>query len=254
MNRLIEKMVFSGLVTACRFATWPTRRSPDLVNPTTDGVMRLPSGLVITTGSPPSITATTELVVPRSIPIILLILRYLATAPVVGGGNLYNNNSIKCARHRVNGWQRKYPRKSVLYCGLPACLSGLSAAPGELPTPHSRFTYGPPTCRLEGVLLHHTSALDPCVCAGVPPHARGAGTAGAATAAEAPALTSHSSTASPSSSATAGPTMRRRACRCSPAIGCAPAAAASRSCSPTAPRCTSITTPSSTCSPTNSSG
>ena len=72
MKRLIEKMVFSGLVTACRLATWPTRRSPDLVNATTDGVSRLPSGLVMTTGSPPSMTATTELVVPRSIPMILL--------------------------------------------------------------------------------------------------------------------------------------------------------------------------------------
>src|SRR4051812_17001512 len=83
MNRLIEKMVFSGLVTAWRFATWPTRRSPDLVNPTTDGVRRLPSGLVITTGSPPSMTATTELVVPRSIPMILLIvfLRPRASLP-----------------------------------------------------------------------------------------------------------------------------------------------------------------------------
>jgi hypothetical protein len=43
------------------------------VNATTDGVRRDPSGLVITTGSPPSMTATTELVVPRSMPIILLI-------------------------------------------------------------------------------------------------------------------------------------------------------------------------------------
>ena len=75
MNRLIEKTVFSGLVTACRFATCPTSRSPDLVKPTTDGVIRLPSGLVMTTGSPPSITATTEFVVPRSIPIILLIVQ-----------------------------------------------------------------------------------------------------------------------------------------------------------------------------------
>src|SRR5579864_825142 len=73
MKRLIEKTVFSGLVTAWRFATWPTSRSPVLVNATTDGVRRPPSGLVITTGSPPSMTATTELVVPRSIPIILLI-------------------------------------------------------------------------------------------------------------------------------------------------------------------------------------
>ena len=32
MNRLIEKTVFSGLVTACRLATWPTSRSPSLAN------------------------------------------------------------------------------------------------------------------------------------------------------------------------------------------------------------------------------
>ena len=65
MKRLIEKTVFSGLVTAWRLATWPTSRSPVFVNATTDGVSRPPSGLVITTGSPPSMTATTELVVPR---------------------------------------------------------------------------------------------------------------------------------------------------------------------------------------------
>jgi len=32
MKRLMEKMVFSGLVMAWRLATWPTRRSPLLVN------------------------------------------------------------------------------------------------------------------------------------------------------------------------------------------------------------------------------
>src|SRR4051794_273967 len=73
MKRLMEKMVFSGLVTACRLATCPTSRSPDLVKATTDGVSRPPSGFVMTTGSPPSMTATTELVVPRSMPMILLI-------------------------------------------------------------------------------------------------------------------------------------------------------------------------------------
>jgi hypothetical protein len=73
MKRLIEKIVFSGLVTAWRLATWPTSRSLVLVNATTDGVRRPPSGLVITVGSPPSMTATTELVVPRSMPMILLI-------------------------------------------------------------------------------------------------------------------------------------------------------------------------------------
>ena len=78
MKRLIEKMVFSGLVTACRLATCPTSRSPAFVNATTDGVSRLPSGLVMTVGSPPSMTATTELVVPRSMPMILLILKSFA--------------------------------------------------------------------------------------------------------------------------------------------------------------------------------
>src|SRR6266571_91880 len=73
MNRLIEYTVFSGFVTAWRLATWPTSRSPVLVMATTDGVVRAPSWLGITTGSPPCITATTELVVPKSIPIILLI-------------------------------------------------------------------------------------------------------------------------------------------------------------------------------------
>src|SRR5438034_8626673 len=66
-------MVFSGLVIACRFATCPTSRSPVLVNATTDGVVAPPSSLAMTLGSPPSITATQELVVPRSIPIILAI-------------------------------------------------------------------------------------------------------------------------------------------------------------------------------------
>src|SRR5215831_7363454 len=67
-------MVFSGLSTAWRLASWPTRRSPVLANPTTEGVKRLPSSLGITVGCPPSITATTEFVVPRSMTMILLIL------------------------------------------------------------------------------------------------------------------------------------------------------------------------------------
>src|ERR1041384_4819110 len=76
-------MVFSGLVTAWRLATCPTRRLPSFVNATTEGVVRPPSLLVITVGSPPSITATTELVVPRSIPIILLIV--LLSTDVLAG-------------------------------------------------------------------------------------------------------------------------------------------------------------------------
>src|SRR5580700_12157511 len=70
----MEYTVFSGLVIACRLATWPTRRSPLLVMATTDGVVRAPSWFGMTVDSPPCITATTELVVPRSIPIILLLM------------------------------------------------------------------------------------------------------------------------------------------------------------------------------------
>src|SRR5579864_2152034 len=77
ISRLTDRMVRSGLVMAWRLATSPTRTSPDLENPTTDGVVRLPSALGITTGSPASRTLTTELVVPRSIPTALGILSCL---------------------------------------------------------------------------------------------------------------------------------------------------------------------------------
>src|ERR1039458_9236559 len=62
-------MVRSGLVMAWRLATSPTRTSPDLEKATTEGVVRPPSALGMTTGSPASKTLTTELVVPRSIPV-----------------------------------------------------------------------------------------------------------------------------------------------------------------------------------------
>src|SRR5689334_20171669 len=69
MKRLIENTVFSGFVIAWRLAGWPTRRSPFFAKPTTDGVVRAPSAFAMTTGSPPCMIATQELVVPRSIPI-----------------------------------------------------------------------------------------------------------------------------------------------------------------------------------------
>src|SRR3989304_2207121 len=71
MRRLIEEIVFSGLVTACRLAIWPTRRSPVLAMATMEGTGRPPSALGVATGSPPSMTAMQELVVPRSIPMAL---------------------------------------------------------------------------------------------------------------------------------------------------------------------------------------
>src|SRR5882672_7976413 len=71
MWRLTERMVRSGLVIAWRLATSPTSTSPVLENATTDGVVREPSELGTTTGSPASRIETTELVVPRSMPTAL---------------------------------------------------------------------------------------------------------------------------------------------------------------------------------------
>src|ERR1700761_6834183 len=66
--RLTERMVRSTLVTAWFLAGCPTSTSPLRANATMDGVVLEPSELATTTGSPPSRTATTELVVPRSMP------------------------------------------------------------------------------------------------------------------------------------------------------------------------------------------
>ena len=76
IKRLTEAIVFVGLVTACLFAGSPTLISPPSTNAITEGVVLLPSALGITTGSFPSITETHELVVPKSIPIILLMIMY----------------------------------------------------------------------------------------------------------------------------------------------------------------------------------
>src|SRR5688572_30980556 len=87
MKRLIEKIVFSGLVTACRLATVPTRRSPDFAKATTDGVVRPPSEFSMTVGSPPSRTAMHEFVVPRSIPMVLPMWGKLLLCVGFGGGD-----------------------------------------------------------------------------------------------------------------------------------------------------------------------
>src|SRR4029450_13187921 len=84
MLRLTDRMVRSGLVMAWRFATSPISPSPPLEKATTDGVVREPSALGMTTGSPASRTATTELVVPRSMPTALGMLRCLREDRIPG--------------------------------------------------------------------------------------------------------------------------------------------------------------------------
>src|SRR5882672_9061880 len=77
-------MVLAGFVTAWRLASWPTSRSPVLVNATTEGTVRPPSAEAMTVGSPPSMTATTLFVVPRSIP---MIFPMFAVSPVRSVGS-----------------------------------------------------------------------------------------------------------------------------------------------------------------------
>jgi hypothetical protein len=48
------------------------------VKPTTEGVSREPEALINTFGVGPSITATTEFVVPKSIPMILAMVNFLS--------------------------------------------------------------------------------------------------------------------------------------------------------------------------------
>ena len=64
-----------GFKIACRRASWPTSRSPVSVKATTDGVVAMPSALGMTVGCPPSIAAMTELVVPRSMPTAVAMVR-----------------------------------------------------------------------------------------------------------------------------------------------------------------------------------
>lgn len=68
---MLAKIVFSGFVTACLFAGTPTSRYPSSVKATIEGVVLYPSEFSITFVLFPSMIATHEFVVPKSIPIIV---------------------------------------------------------------------------------------------------------------------------------------------------------------------------------------
>src|SRR6187549_3341325 len=81
ISRLIAYSVFLALVTAWRLAEAPTRISPSSWYATIDGVVRAPSLFSMTLGVLPSMMATHELVVPRSMPMILPMFFLLACGP-----------------------------------------------------------------------------------------------------------------------------------------------------------------------------
>src|SRR3954462_10518063 len=77
MRRFTAKMVFLALVTAWRLAGAPTRISSLSVYATIEGVVREPSLFSMTLGLPPSMMATHEFVVPRSMPMIFAMSVFL---------------------------------------------------------------------------------------------------------------------------------------------------------------------------------
>ena len=144
MNRLIEKTVFSGFVTAWRLATWPTRISPSLVNATTEGVSRLPSWLGMTTGLPPSITATTELVVPRSMPITLP-MAYPSPGPSRSAPSVARSCLI--GMRRMPGRRSAFGNVTVSTPSFDARLRPVEVEPGGSGTVRTKLPYRRSTSR-----------------------------------------------------------------------------------------------------------
>src|SRR3981189_3004054 len=89
--------VFSGLVMLWRLAGCPTRTSPSSVKATMDGVVRPPSLFSMTLALFPSITATQELVVPRSMPIAFAMIGLLVQKCV---------NGFRCIERRRSSRER----------------------------------------------------------------------------------------------------------------------------------------------------
>ena len=114
MKRLMEKTVFLGLVTAWFLAALPTMRSPSARKPTTDGVVRSPSAFTIVVGVPPSRTAIAELVVPRSIPRILLIVTSLPWVAWRAFADAHGASAF-CSWHSVSPYAATYTKSKSIH-------------------------------------------------------------------------------------------------------------------------------------------
>src|SRR3982074_3776923 len=115
-----------------RLAGCPTRISPSSVKATMDGVVRPPSAFSITLALFPSITATQELVVPRSIPIAFAMTRLLV---------------FRCVARCFDSLERPADRRAggLVWAALQTFLVHVRDAPGA-----SGETANAPRSRPEG--------------------------------------------------------------------------------------------------------
>ena len=132
MKRLAEAIVPFGLRTAWRRASWPTRREPSLVKATIDGVVRDPSAFGTIVGWPPSMIATTEFVVPKSIP---------TARPTTGPPRFVRAALISYSLRRTYGWRinRRNRRRQRQINRAARAPSDAGAAPTLGPYHYSPF-------------------------------------------------------------------------------------------------------------------
>src|SRR5688572_3336815 len=94
----------------------PTRRSPFFAKATTDGVVRNPSGVDTTVGSPSWMKAMHELVVPRSIPMTFDIIRLPGFETVAPHGSRQCVRSDRNARTARRAKSQGSKNGSLLLC------------------------------------------------------------------------------------------------------------------------------------------
>src|ERR1700759_4930053 len=96
-----------------RLAGWPTRTWPSSVKATIDGGVRPPSAFSITLALFLSITATEELVVPRSMPIAFAMIRLLVQKMRVNAFAVSDFVRLICGARRVRREERRPARPAA---------------------------------------------------------------------------------------------------------------------------------------------
>ena len=123
MRRFTANRVLSGLVTAWRFADCPTSTSESAPNATMDGVVRSPSLFSMTRGLLPSMTATQEFVVPRSMPMVLAIADAPGCRRVLQMRNMRCEAANSTGRGSFRGRRLGSLRREVAQSGYLATIT-----------------------------------------------------------------------------------------------------------------------------------